>query len=36
MHRATVYVCPKCDSLVNVDELYKLLEKIEKKLIEKI
>ncbi|MDH5687038.1 MAG: zf-TFIIB domain-containing protein [Candidatus Bathyarchaeota archaeon] len=38
MHRATVYACPNCGSIVNADELYKLLEGIgiEKKVIEKI
>lgn len=38
MHRATVYVCPNCESIVNADELYKLLKGIgmEKEVIEEV
>jgi len=38
MYRATVYVCPNCHSIVNADDLYKLLEGIgiERKIIDEV
>ncbi len=38
MYRATVYVCPKCNKIVNAGELFRLLESIgiEKKIIDKV
>jgi len=38
MYRATVYVCPKCNTIVNAEELFKLLESIgiEKEIIDKV
>lgn len=38
MYRATVYVCPKCGSIINAEELFRLLERIgvKRKIIGKV